>query len=610
MKLGFKEKAAYGIGAVGKDMVYMLSASYILYYYQDIMGVSAWVMGIILMIARVFDAFNDPLMGVIVAKTKTKWGKFRPWLFIGTLTNALVLGAMFAAPPALSGKGLAAYAAATYILWGVTYTMMDIPYWSMVPAFTEGGKDREAMSALGRTCAGVGSALVTVFTMMVVVALGTFILGKSPNMVTNNLAAVEAWVLELNETGEATGNMITLNAPATLDISADKSEWEKEMSFVSNRDKANCKYELSLGDMKLGENSEISSSLDFASDDPQSGEALLVVYLNAEDYAKVSADSMLSGSISSNKNVERLGFKYFAFIIAFLFFAFILITCIFIKEKSTVDVKSAKLSDMLKALLQNDQAMTMVITIVLINCAIYITSNLVIYFFKYDLGGPTWQVDYTYFNMFGGAMQIFAMCIFFPILRKFFNTRRMFYIAVNAAVLGYFILLAFSIFGINNVFAFFVPAFFIFGATGILNVLVTVFLANTVDYGEIKNNRRDESVIFSMQTFVVKLASGIAALIAAISLSVFHISNSDSTYEAVNGSIMEGLREYVQGLAKAGTTVLSNYSVIGLRLVMAALPVALLFFGTLRFRRKYILTDEKLAEISAELKERRATAER
>ena len=109
-----------------------------------------------------------------------------------------------------------------------------------------------------------------------------------------------------------------------------------------------------------------------------------------------------------------------------------------------------------------------------------------------------------------------------------------------------------------------------------------------------------------MQTFVVKLASGIAALIAAISLSVFHIGSSESTYEAVNGSIMEGLREYIQGLTKAGTTVLSDYSVIGLRLVMAALPVALLFFGTLRFRRKYILTDEKLAEISAELKERRA----
>ena len=62
-----REKFAYGIGAVGKDMVYMLSASYVLYYFQDIMGVSAIAMGIILLIARVFDAFNDPIMGVIVA---------------------------------------------------------------------------------------------------------------------------------------------------------------------------------------------------------------------------------------------------------------------------------------------------------------------------------------------------------------------------------------------------------------------------------------------------------------------------------------------------------------------------------------------------------------
>ena len=69
MSLSGKEKFSYGLGAVGKDMVYMLSASYILYYYQDILGVNAVAMGIILLVARVFDAFNDPFMGVIVAKT-------------------------------------------------------------------------------------------------------------------------------------------------------------------------------------------------------------------------------------------------------------------------------------------------------------------------------------------------------------------------------------------------------------------------------------------------------------------------------------------------------------------------------------------------------------
>ena len=68
--LSKREMASYGLGAVGKDMVYMFSASYILYYYQDILGVSAIAMGMILMAARVFDAFNDPVMGVIVAKTR------------------------------------------------------------------------------------------------------------------------------------------------------------------------------------------------------------------------------------------------------------------------------------------------------------------------------------------------------------------------------------------------------------------------------------------------------------------------------------------------------------------------------------------------------------
>ena len=122
MKLSVKEKVSYGLGAVGKDMVYMLSASYVLYYYQDILGVNAIAMGVILMVARVFDAFNDPIMGVLVAKTKTRWGKFRPWLFVGTITNAVMLFLLFAAPPALDGGGLVAYAAVVYIMWGGSLT--------------------------------------------------------------------------------------------------------------------------------------------------------------------------------------------------------------------------------------------------------------------------------------------------------------------------------------------------------------------------------------------------------------------------------------------------------------------------------------------------------
>ena len=454
MKLSFREKASYGLGAVGKDMVYMLSASYILYYYQDILGVSAVAMGIILMAARVFDAFNDPIMGVLVAKTRTKWGKFRPWLLIGTIINAAILFVMFSVPPAINGKGLVAYAAVAYIVWGVTYTMMDIPYWSMIPAFTEGGKEREGLTTLARSCAGVGSALITIITMKCVDALGQ------------------------------------------------------------------------------------------------------------GDY--------------------RAGFQRFAFIIAILFVVFIVITCINIKEKSTVDIEAPSVGQMFQALIQNDQTMIVVIAIVLINCSLYITSNLLIYFFQYDIGGPGWVDEYTLFNTFGGGIQIVSMMIFYPVLRKFINSLQVFYVSFVMAITGYAVLFVLMCLGLTNIFLLFVPAFFVFAAFGMLTVLTTVFLANTVDYGELKNNRRDESVIFSMQTFVVKLASGVAVLIASICLSAANLNDETSAATEAAGS-----------------------SIFILRMTMTVVPIAGLLLAVFLFHRKYMLTEQKVEEIAVQIKQKR-----
>ncbi len=471
MKLSGAAKASYGLGAVGKDMVYMLSASYVLYYFQDILGVSAAAMGVILMVARVFDAFNDPIMGAIVAKTKTKWGKFRPWLLIGTITNAIVLAMMFSAPPTLTPSGMVAYAAVTYIVWGVTYTMMDIPYWSMIPAFTEGGKEREGLTTLARSCAGVGSALITIVTVISVSALG----------------------------------------------------------------------------------------------------------------------HLFGGAGISDREVERIGFSYFAIIVAIIFIVFTVICCINVKEKSTVEMKTASIGEMFRALIQNDQAMAVVVAIVVVNCSIYITSNLVIYFFKYDFGGTGWKGDYTLFSTFGGAIQILAMMILYPFLRRFFTSIKIYFISMGMAIAGYISLLILASTSMTNVFLLFIPGFFIFAANGMLAVITTVFLANTVDYGELKNNRRDESVIFSMQTFVVKLASGISALIAALALQILALSND--TEEAATAI------DYSLGIGTAQK--------MGLRMTMTIIPIIGLVFAIFWFRKKYILNDEKLKEISAELVQRK-----
>ena len=608
------EKFAYGIGAVGKDMVYMLSASYVLYYFQDIMGVSAIAMGIILLVARVFDAFNDPIMGVIVAKTKTKWGKFRPWLMIGTITNTVLLIMMFAAPPSLSPKGLIAYAAVTYIMWGVTYTMMDIPYWSMVPAFTESGKEREGLSALARSCAGVGSAIITIVTVMSVSAIGSSMAAQSTDNIVKEFNASNTsftyYVIERDADGNATStkteldgglvDVVVTGTQKVFDGAVGDEGTKAGVIYLSND---NTDYSFTASGITMAK-SDGNNAIEISMDSQDCGEGVVAIYVPEEEYNAITSasDTTLEIMAASTLEVERLGFKYFSIIIGILFILFITITCICIKEKSTVDMKTASIGEMFRALVQNDQAMTIVITIVLVNTALYITSNLLIYFFKYDLAGTNWQGNYTLFNTFAGGMQILAMMLLFPLLRKAFTTLKIFYVCVIAEIAGYIVLLAMALGGVTNVFAFFIPGFFIMSGAGILNVVVTVFLANTVDYGEIKNYRRDESVIFSMQTFVVKLASGIAALVASICLTVFNIQESSTT--------VLDMKALLDKIANSGVlTSIDNSAVVGLRMIMTIGPTIVLIIALLFFKSRYILNDEKLQEISMELVMRKSKEE-
>ena len=172
-----KETISYAIGGFGKNLAYGLVSTYTLYYYNAVLGISAAFVGVLLMAARIFDALNDPLMGVIVAKTKSRYGKYRPWIFTGALTNAFVLFAMFSVPQSVQGDGLKVFVTVTYFLCGITYTLSDIPYWSIIPAATKAGRMREDLTLYARTFSGIGAALPMIIGMALVVWLGS--LGSS-----------------------------------------------------------------------------------------------------------------------------------------------------------------------------------------------------------------------------------------------------------------------------------------------------------------------------------------------------------------------------------------------------------------------------------------------
>lgn len=171
-KTTWREKIGYGIGAVGLDLSYGLFYSYLSYYLSSVLGIKEAFLLLLTPIARIWDGINDPIMGTIVDSTKTKMGKYRPWIVIGALSNAIVLSLLFTSF-GMSGTKLYIYIAVMYILWGMTNTMADIPYWSMVPSFTNDPKDRNLVATVARTFSGLGQGLITVLTPIVLPILSS-----------------------------------------------------------------------------------------------------------------------------------------------------------------------------------------------------------------------------------------------------------------------------------------------------------------------------------------------------------------------------------------------------------------------------------------------------
>ena len=153
----------YGMGAIGLDLSYGLFYSYLSYYLSSVLGLKAGFLLLLTPIARIWDGINDPMMGTIVDNTRTKFGKYRPWILIGALSNAVVLALLFTSF-GLEGLPLYIYIGVMYILWGMTNTMADIPYWSMVPSFTSDEKERNKVATIARTFSGLGQGIITILT--------------------------------------------------------------------------------------------------------------------------------------------------------------------------------------------------------------------------------------------------------------------------------------------------------------------------------------------------------------------------------------------------------------------------------------------------------------
>ena len=186
-----RNRLMFPLGTVGRDMVYQLFTNYLYTFVlltKQLNAAQLAAIAAIMVAARVFDALNDPLMGNIIDRTRSKWGKFKPWLVVGIVTTSVVIYMAF--NTGLQGWPFVIFFGVIYFLYSITYTMHDISYWGMIPSLSTDAAERNLLTSRTNLFAGVGGTLANVLIPMFTV--GVMTIGRSTVTAYGTIALVVA----------------------------------------------------------------------------------------------------------------------------------------------------------------------------------------------------------------------------------------------------------------------------------------------------------------------------------------------------------------------------------------------------------------------------------
>lgn len=178
-----KERWAFSIGALGQGMIYAMMSSYISDYYLNVLQLAPMFVLLLMLLARVWDAINDPLMGMIVDRRTTKRGKMRPYIIYASIPIGVLTILMYLSPN-MDKTSLMIYSAIVYIAWGMIYTMADVPFWSLPNVMTPNAEERSSTISFSRILNGIGSAVPEVLFLVIGLVLPN-ILGASDGLEYN-----------------------------------------------------------------------------------------------------------------------------------------------------------------------------------------------------------------------------------------------------------------------------------------------------------------------------------------------------------------------------------------------------------------------------------------
>ena len=166
-----KEKVSYGMGDIACNTLFTVVSSYLMFFYTDIAGIGLGAIGIIMLVSRIVDAVTDPMMGAIVDKTNTKYGKARPYVLWMAIPFAIISVLMFWSPDT-GENGKFWYALISYVMFCVIYTALNIPYTAMLTNLTDEIEERLSFNMFKSIGSQLGGFIATGATLALVAALG------------------------------------------------------------------------------------------------------------------------------------------------------------------------------------------------------------------------------------------------------------------------------------------------------------------------------------------------------------------------------------------------------------------------------------------------------
>ena len=168
-----RNRVYFGLGTIGRDMFYSFESNTILYFLSDVLSLPIWgfaAVSMVLSVMRIFDAFNDPITGLVIDNIRSPWGKFKPAILVGGVLSTVFFLMLFAG----IGEGwtFVIIFGLAYLLWDITFGINDIGYWTLLPAMSQDQKQREKNGTFARICANIGMYIVMVAWQPVTSALG------------------------------------------------------------------------------------------------------------------------------------------------------------------------------------------------------------------------------------------------------------------------------------------------------------------------------------------------------------------------------------------------------------------------------------------------------